>query len=116
MKLAVVQRILGLLLMSFSVSMLPPIGVSVYFDDGSAYAFSDSFLMLAAAGFLLWWPVRKQRREMRLRDGFMVVALFWLGLGFAGAMPLLLARPPNMSLTDAVFEAVSGFTTTGASV
>lgn len=116
MNLAVVQRILGLLLMIFSVTMLPPVAVSLYFQDGNWDPFMDSFMALLTVGAVIWWPVRKQRRDLRLRDGFLVVALFWVVLGLAGAAPLVLSDQPDISLTDAVFEAVSGFTTTGATI
>ncbi len=116
MNLLVVQRILGILLMLFSVTMLPPIGVSLYFQDGYSAPFLDAFAGLLITGLLVWLPVRKQNRELRLRDGFLVVALFWVVLGFAGAVPLVLSTSPHIQLTDAVFEAVSGFTTTGATI
>ena len=114
MNLGAVQRIFGLLLMVFSLTMLPPIGVSVLYADGHWQPFSDAFVIVLAAGLLLWWPERRNTRELRLRDGFLVVALFWLVLGLAGAVPLVMTDRPVMSVTDAVFEAVSGFTTTGA--
>lgn len=114
MNLSAVQRILGLLLMLFSLTMLPPIGVALHFNDGNWEPFFDAFLALLAIGAVAWWPVRKTVRELRLRDGFLVVALFWVVLGLAGAVPLLLSAELNMSATDAIFEAVSGFTTTGA--
>lgn len=116
MNLFVVQRILGILLMLFSITMLPPIGVSLHFQDGYTAPFMDAFTGLLITGVLVWLPVRKQNRELRLRDGFLVVALFWIVLGLAGAAPLVLSTTPKISLTDAVFEAVSGFTTTGATV
>jgi trk system potassium uptake protein TrkH len=65
-------------------------------------------------GLAIWWPSRNERRELRLRDAFLIVALFWVVLGLAGSVPLVVAGNPQMSFTDAVFEAVSGFTTTGA--
>ncbi len=114
MNFLVVQRILGLLLMIFSLTMLPPVGVSLYFDDGNWVPFIDAFVALLVVGYLVWLPVRKRIRELRVRDGFLVVALFWVVLGGAGAAPLLLSRQFEMSFTDAIFEAVSGFTTTGA--
>jgi trk system potassium uptake protein len=114
MNLLVVQRILGILLMLFSVTMLPPVGVSLYFHDGYAAPFMDAFTGLLLTGLLVWLPVRKQIREIRLRDGFIVVAAFWIVLGLAGAVPLVLSNKPDISLTDAVFEAVAGFTTTNA--
>jgi hypothetical protein len=116
MNLAVVQRILGLLLMLFSVTMLPPLGVALYFQDGNWQPFADAFIALLAIGAVTWWPVRRKVRELRVRDGFLVVALFWAVLGVAGAAPLLLSSEVQMTVTDAVFESISGFTTTGATV
>ena len=116
MNALVVLRILGLLLALFSVTMLPPVAISWIYQDGSGLAFIYGFLITLTAGLLLYLPLRRHRAELRIRDGFMVVAGFWVVLGFAGAVPLLLAEQPAMSFTDAVFEAVSGFTTTGATV
>ena len=65
---------------------------------------------------MLWLPVREYRRELRIRDGFLVVVVFWVVLGLSGALPFLLLDEPAMPLADAVFEAVSGLTTTGATV
>jgi trk system potassium uptake protein len=114
--LPVVQRILGILLILFSLTMLPPILVSWYYRDGNWQPFLDAFGALLTIGVLVWWPVRSEIRELRLRDGFLIVSLFWIVLSAAGAAPLVLSDQPAMSLTDAVFEAVSGFTTTGATV
>jgi len=116
MHLTVVQRILGLLIMLFSVSMLPPAAVSLYYDDGALNAFLYGFAVTLAVGVLIWLPVRNELEEMRLRDGFLVVAAFWLGLGTMGSMPFMFSEQPFMSFTDAVFESVSGLTTTGATV
>ena len=116
MHLSMVQRILGLMLMIFSLSMLPPIVVSLVYVDGHYQPFVDAFLIVATIGAALWLPVRKVQRDLRLRDGFLVVALFWICLGLAGATPLVITDRPSLSFTDAVFEAVSGFTTTGATV
>src|SRR5688572_25772767 len=114
MNFLVVQRILGLLLMLFSLTMLPPVGVSLHFNDGNWQPFFDAFVALLLVGLIAWWPVRKKVRDLRLRDGFLVVALFWVVLGIAGSVPLHLPAELNMTVTDAVFEAMSGFTTTGA--
>ena len=116
MQFAVVQRILGLIVMAFSTTMLPPIVVAAIYADGHATPFAVAFVLVLLVGFLLWWPVRRVDRDLRLRDGFLVVALFWGVLGLAGAIPLLLNDAPVLSYVDAVFEAVSGFTTTGATV
>ncbi|MFT4592278.1 MAG: trk system potassium uptake protein TrkH, partial [Gammaproteobacteria bacterium] len=116
MHLTVVQRILGLLLMLFSFSMLPPVLVSWYFNDGAMAAFISGFGVTFGVGTLVWLPVRDQIEELRLRDGFLIVAAFWLGLGAMGGVPLFFAQLPDMSFTDSVFESVSGLTTTGATV
>lgn len=116
MNWAVVQRILGLLLMMFSLTMLPPILISFIFDEQSWMPFLRGFGLTLAAGFIFWLPVHKSKRDLRLRDGFLVVAAFWTVLGTAGAAPLYFADALSLSFTDAVFESMSGLTTTGATV
>jgi trk system potassium uptake protein TrkH len=116
MRLTVVQRLLGLLLMIFSVSMLPPAAIAFYFNDGGATAFLSGFGLTALAGVVIWFPVRHRMEDLRLRDGFLVVAAFWFGLGSFAALPLLFLEAPSMTFTDAMFESMSGLTTTGATV
>ncbi len=116
MRPTAVQKVLGLLLMLFSLTMLPPVGVSYFFADGTAESFLTALVLLLGLGTLIWLPVAKSRDELKLRDGFLVVALFWSVLGLAGALPFVLAEEPHLSLTDAAFESISGLTTTGATV
>jgi hypothetical protein len=116
MNFRMAQRILGLMLMVFSLTMLPPIAVSFIYADGHWEPFLVSSVIIASAGLLLWLPARNTRRDLRLRDGFLIVAVFWVFLGLAGATPLYLSDVPDLSFTDSVFEAVSGFTTTGTTV
>lgn len=112
----VVLRIIGALLGFFSITMLPPLGVSWFYHDGAHMPFLLAFVIIMLAGLGLWWPFRHAHHELRVRDGFLVVALFWIILGLTGAVPFSFSRNPHMSLTDAVFESVSGLTTTGATV
>lgn len=116
MNWTVVQRILGLLLMIFSLTMLPPVLVSIIFQDGAWLPFLEGFALTLISGLIIWFPVRQSRRDLRLRDGFLVVAAFWTVLGTFGAAPLYLADTLSLTLTDAVFESMSGLTTTGATV
>ena len=116
MQLGSIQRILGLLLMMFSLTMLPPIGIAWIYEEPSAPPFIVSMLLVAGAGAALWFPVRRLRGDLRLRDGFVIVVAFWFALGITGSVPLLLSDNPNLPLADAVFESVSGLTTTGATV
>ncbi|MGY8790972.1 MAG: potassium transporter TrkG, partial [Pseudomonadales bacterium] len=109
-------RILGVLLMLFSFAMLPPLLVSVYYNDGVAYSFLTTFFLTLLSGFLLWAPVMKNRRELKTRDGFLVVTLFWTVLGTFGSFPFIFTSSLQMSVTDSFFESISGLTTTGATV
>lgn len=116
MQLLTIQRILGILLSLFSITMLPAMAVSIYYQDGSLQAFIDAFVLLLVTGLIFWFPVRNHRKELKIRDGFIVVVMFWIALGLAGALPFFLTEVPKMTFTDAVFESMSGLTTTGATV
>lgn len=102
--------------MMFSASMLPPVGVAWYFGDGGQTAFLWAFLFTLVTGFLVWLPVRQQRRELKTRDGFLVVVLFWTVLSLFGSLPFMMTHAPALNFTDAMFESVSGLTTTGTTV
>ena len=113
---AVVQRVIGVLLMFFSASMLPPLGVALGYGDGAETAFALGFVIVLAAGFIVWLPARHAHGDLRVRDGVLITVLFWTVLGFVGAVPLRIATDAWNGWTDAVFESVSGLTTTGATV
>ncbi|MGB5180067.1 MAG: TrkH family potassium uptake protein [Gammaproteobacteria bacterium] len=116
MHLLSIQRLLGLLLMLFSITLLPPAAVSWLYNDGQLLVFLDGMLAALVLGCLLWLPAMRYKDELRVRDGFLIVVLFWVVLGLAGALPLAFSLRPEMSITDAVFESFSGLTTTGATV
>jgi trk system potassium uptake protein len=116
MRFDAVQRILGVLLMIFSCTMLPPAVLAYLVADGAALAFLASFGLILGFGALLWLPVRGTRRELRTRDGFLIVVLFWTVLGTSGSLPFLLDQTIEMPVADAIFEAISGLTTTGSTV
>ena len=116
MQFLVVIRVLGLLLMIFSFSMLPPVLVDLIYQEHMSDPFLQSFALLLFSGSMLYMPLHNHRKDLRLRDGFMVVVLFWFVLGSAGGLPLYLSGIYDISVTDAVFEAISGLTTTGATV
>src|ERR1700694_3213512 len=80
MHFTMVQRILGLMVMGLSVTMLPPVVVLALYDDGHAVPFLMSFGIVLIAGLALWWPARRVDYDLRRRDGFLLVALFWLVL------------------------------------
>lgn len=116
MHFSVITRVIGLLVMVFSISLIPPILVSLLYNDGALDAFLYALTVNLLGGFVLWFPVRKARGELKIRDGFLVTVLFWTVLGFFGSVPFFLSENPDLSFTDALFESISGFTTTGATI
>ncbi|TNC81437.1 MAG: potassium transporter [Oleiphilus sp.] len=116
MHISTIGRILGILLMLFSFTMLPPLGVSVWYEDQQSSAFTDAFMLTLISGIIVWFPFRGKKRELRVRDGFVVTVLFWIVLSFSGSIPLYLSEAVSLSYVDAYFEALSGLTTTGATV
>ncbi|XOV86218.1 MAG: TrkH family potassium uptake protein [Pseudomonadota bacterium] len=116
MHIRVALRILGALLMMFSVTMLPPLFFSWLFDDGVAIIFIDTFLITLVSGGILFGLFNRYREEMRTRDGFLITFLFYTALGTFGGLPLIQSAGINLSVADALFESFSGLTTTGATV
>jgi trk system potassium uptake protein TrkH len=116
MQYRTIVRILGLLVALFSVTMIPPAIVSLIFQDGSGLPFIMAFVLCLITGLLIWYPNRRFRKDLRAKEGFLIVVLFWTVLASFGAIPFLLLEQPEMSATDSFFEAFSGLTTTGATV
>jgi trk system potassium uptake protein TrkH len=107
-------RLLGSLVALYSLGFLPSLVVSLLYADGEVVDFIVAMAATALPGLLLWFPFRRDATELKVRDGFLLVALFWASLSLVGAIPFLLGL--DLGFTDAVFESVSGFTTTGATV
>ena len=116
MRLPVIAKILGLLMMLFSLTMLPPVLIALLYQDGQILPFLEGFAIVLILGAALWFPVRHSSQDLRVRDGFLITSLFWIVLSLAGSIPFFLSSEPRMSYVDALFEAVSGLTTTGATV
>ena len=116
MHIAVIARVLGILLMIFSLTMLTPILVAWGFEEKTSPTFLLAFIITLLVGILFWLPSKNSQGELRTRDGFIVTVFFWLVLSTFGALPLMLSEALNLSFIDALFESVSGLTTTGATV
>jgi trk system potassium uptake protein len=110
-----VLALVGRFVVLFALMMLVPLAFAAIGGDAGQRAFGIAIAVTLAAGLLMSAATLRFRRELQPRDGFVLVALTWLVLPAFGALPLLLAVP-DMSVTDAYFEAMSGFTATGASV
>lgn len=114
----VVQRVVGILLSLFSITLITPVLVGWLHDDpfNSIVPFFEAFAATMGVGLLLAIPVRRHVGTLRPRDGFLVVVLFWAVLGTFGCLPFYLYTPLELSLGAAIFESMSGLTTTGATV
>lgn len=113
---AIIVRILGFLLMGYSAALVPPVLVSLIYDDGTHLAFIYPFIITFSSGAVLWFFSRHRHDDLRTRDGFIITSLFWTVLGLFGSLPFMFAEQPGLSFTDAVFESLSGLTTTGATI
>ena len=111
-----VLKILGVLLVIFSVTHLTPLLISILYQDKNAFPFIVSFSVTLLTGLIMWLPTRKVKRDLRYRDGFLVVVLFWTVLATFGSLPFVLSQHYSLSITDAFFESMSGLTTTGGTI
>ena len=116
MQIKSVIRILGLLLMLFSLAIIPPILVSVIYSDGETWSFFYALILIFVSGLLLWLPAMQAKTDLKLRDGFIIVVLFWFVLSTFASLPMVLSESLSISITDAIFESISGLTTTGATI
>ena len=114
-KIAPIVHVLSKLAVLYAVLLLVPTLVSYLYHDSAFNAFAGTALATLAGSTAVWAATRKHDRELRPRDGFTLVFLLWLGFAAISALPFYLYFP-NISYTDAFFEAVSGLTTTGATV
>jgi trk system potassium uptake protein len=108
-----VVALIGRMVLLFSVLMLVPLAFAIGRHDDAEQAFVVSTLITFGFGVVMSLAMRRFRRELLPRDGFVLVGLTWLVLPIFGALPLWMAVP-GLSVTDAYFEAMSAFTATGA--
>ncbi|GAB1262664.1 TrkH family potassium uptake protein [Aurantivibrio plasticivorans] len=113
---AIISRVLGMLLVLYSIALLPPTLVSLVYKDNAHLAFLSTMGITLSAGIVLWLIAKGKKQDLRTRDGFVVTALFWSVLGLFGSLPFMLSSAPGLGFTDALFESLSGLTTTGATV
>ncbi len=110
-----VLNVIGLLTLFSGLTMLAPLGVGVFFGDASVAPLLISIAITVLFGLILHVAFRRVRVEvLSPREAMAIVALGWVAIGAFGALPFLLGI--DLKPVDAVFEAVSGFTTTGSSI
>ena len=110
-----VVHVLGQLLTIFGLTFALPILTSLLFRDGTWWAFVVAALMCSGAGLVIWAATRRYKRELKSRDGFLLVTLAWVLMSTVATIPMLIAMP-DLTFTDAFFETTSGITTTGSTV
>ena len=109
-------RVLGAILAIEALAMIPAFLVSLYYKDGDTAALGWSILLTIVCGSAMYLiPKTEKGSYLRLKEGFLIVAVGWILMSVFGAVPFMLSGMFN-HFEDAFFEAVSGFTTTGASV
>lgn len=113
-RFAPVYRALGMIIMLFGLTMLAPLILSYVMDDGAQSAYDEAFALTMLCGAFLWYRYRSCKRELAIRDGFLMVVLVWTVLPAFAAVPLMIHL--GLSHTDAYFETVSGLTTTGSTI
>ena len=111
-----VMKVLGAILLIEALAMIPSLMIGyAHHDPNDAASLLFSALILVVLGLPMWLLAKPQENNMRAKEGFVIVALAWLLLSAFGALPFVLSGMiPNY--IDALFESVSGFTTTGATV
>jgi trk system potassium uptake protein TrkH len=110
-----IAHLLGLILATFGLAYILPIGCSLATGDGLWPRFLLAAAITAVAGGVLAAATFRYRRELKARDGFLLVTLGWILLAASATLPLLLTLP-GLSFTRAFFETMSGLTTTGSTV
>lgn len=114
-RLFTVVNVLGKMILVFGLTMFIPLGVALWVDDGAQPVFEESIVITFSSGLVMWLATRRYHRELQIKDGFLLVVLVWSVLPAFAMLPLLFYLP-ELNLSMAYFEAVSGLTATGGTV
>ncbi|MCO6427014.1 TrkH family potassium uptake protein [Nitrosomonas communis] len=110
-----VANVLSKIIVVFGLTMLVPYGIGYWLQDGSSAVFGEAILITLICGIVIALITRRYKRELQIRDGFLLVVLVWLLLPFFGMLPLLRFFP-EISFAKAYYEAISAMTATGGTV
>ena len=113
---SIMQKVVGIMLLLFSMTLLIPLAVSLLYTDGNHYTFIYSLIVILIIGLLLYLPNMSAKNDIKTKEGFLIVVLFWIILSLVGSLPFMLDKQLSLSFIDAFFESVSGWTTTGATI
>ena len=110
-----ILQVVGLINIFLSIAMVAPLAVSLYYGDGDSLIFLKSFLITLSVGLVLFLSCREPDLDISHKEGFAIVAAAWVSVAGFSSLPFILSGEFPSTL-DAIFEAVSGITTTGASI
>ena len=110
-----VINVLGIVILIFGFTMLVPLALSIWLNNVAQFVYYKSAAITIASGFMMWAVTRNYKRELKVRDGFLLVVLVWSVLPAFATLPLLF-HLPYLSFTNAYFEATSGLTASGGTV
>ncbi len=113
-RIVTMTKIIGFFSMGFSLSLLPDILISLFYHDHEAIHFASIFAVIFLFGAILWLATRHKVLNLSVRDGFLIVVIFWVLISLLASWPLFLGA--HLSFVDAIFESISAFTTTGSTV
>ena len=111
----IIFHILGLLLLVEGISMILPFGVSIYYGESDTLALGLTAALNISLGTIAYLLTKKSNKSIGKREGFIIVSLVWVVFSLFGALPFVISNYIP-SYTNAFFETISGFTTTGASI
>ena len=111
----IVIKVIGLLVFIMGLFMMIPCLMAIFYDHSLILPFIKSSAIALVTG-VLFYTIKTPSQEIRKREGYLIVALGWLMLCVYGSMPYVFEQAFPLSLTDAIFESTSGFTTTGATI
>ena len=111
----IVYKILGSLLFLEALMMLTCLGIALYYGEEDTFAFLVSIVVTVLCGIILGYKGRNAENIMSRRDSYLIVTLTWTVFSLFGTIPFMVGGYLH-SFTDAYFETMSGFTTTGATI
>tara|TARA_Y100000996_G_scaffold415221_1_gene408792 strand:+ start:1315 stop:2745 length:1431 start_codon:yes stop_codon:yes gene_type:complete len=112
-----INKIIGIMLMMFAGTLIIPIITSLLFTDGNLFTFFFSLLVFFIVGSFLYFPNSEiKSSDIKSKEGFLIVVLFWAVLSLFGSLPFIFDKDLSLSFVDALFESISGWTTTGATI
>lgn len=111
----IILNILGKLLVGESVFLFLSYLVALFYQESDSFSFLISGVITLAVGLLSYYSNRGVNKDLGKREGYVIVSIVWVVFSFFGCLPYLFSGSIT-SVTDAFFETMSGFTTTGSSI